>query len=111
MADKSESGALEIEQFVHFYKILTQRDEVWKVFQDYSGDGEKLMLEELDNFLLLEQQEGEQSAQHAQELIDRYEPSESGKDGCDGTQGTLMAFKERLVPNCTTALSHTATCD
>ncbi|XP_040003674.1 1-phosphatidylinositol 4,5-bisphosphate phosphodiesterase delta-4 [Xiphias gladius] len=79
MADKSESGSLEIEQFVHFYKMLTQRDEIWKVFQDYSGDGEKLMLEELVSFLRIEQQEGEQSAQHAQELIDRYEPSETAK--------------------------------
>lgn len=81
MADKSDSGSLEIEQFVHFYEMLTQRDEVWKVFQDYSGDGEKLMLEELQNFLSTEQQEGERSAQLARELIDRYEPSESGKDG------------------------------
>ncbi|XP_033474146.1 1-phosphatidylinositol 4,5-bisphosphate phosphodiesterase delta-4 isoform X1 [Epinephelus lanceolatus] len=79
MADKHECGSLEIEQFVHFYKMLTQRDEVWKVFQDYSGDGEKLMLEELENFLSVEQQEGEKSSQHAQELIDRYEPSESAK--------------------------------
>ncbi|XP_042345978.1 1-phosphatidylinositol 4,5-bisphosphate phosphodiesterase delta-4-like isoform X1 [Plectropomus leopardus] len=79
MADKYESGSLEIEQFVHFYKMLTQRDEVWKVFQDYSGDGEKLMLEELENFLSVEQHEGEKSSQHAQELIDRYEPSESAK--------------------------------
>nr|XP_046259318.1 1-phosphatidylinositol 4,5-bisphosphate phosphodiesterase delta-4 [Scatophagus argus]XP_046259319.1 1-phosphatidylinositol 4,5-bisphosphate phosphodiesterase delta-4 [Scatophagus argus] len=79
MADKSESGSLEIEQFVLFYKMLTQRDEVWKVFQDYSGDGEKLMLEELENFLRVEQHEGEQSAQRAAELIDRYEPSESAK--------------------------------
>ncbi|KAI3356541.1 hypothetical protein L3Q82_017746 [Scortum barcoo] len=78
MADRSECGSLEIEQFVQFYKMLTQRDEVWKVFQDNSGDGEKLMLEELENFLKIEQQEGEQSAQLAQELIDRYEPSESG---------------------------------
>lgn len=83
MADKSESGSLEIEQFVHFYKILTQRDEVWKVFQDYSGDGEKLLLEELENFLMIEQQEGGRSAQHSQELIDRYEPSETGNGGCD----------------------------
>lgn len=83
MADKFESGSLEIEQFVHFYKMLTERDEVWKVFQDYSGDGERLMLEELENFLRVEQQEGERSGQHAPELIDRYEPSESGKDGCD----------------------------
>ncbi|KAM6955608.1 1-phosphatidylinositol 4,5-bisphosphate phosphodiesterase delta-4-like [Lycodopsis pacificus] len=79
MADKSESGSLEIEQFVHFYRMLTQRDEVWKVFQDYSGDGEKLMLDELENFLSIEQQEGERSSQHAQELIDRHEPSESAK--------------------------------
>uniref|UniRef100_A0A1A7YRZ6 Phosphoinositide phospholipase C n=1 Tax=Iconisemion striatum TaxID=60296 RepID=A0A1A7YRZ6_9TELE len=77
MADKSESGFLEIEQFVHFYKILTQRDEVWKVFQDYSGDGETLTLEELESFLRLEQQEAEQSSHHATELIHRYEPSES----------------------------------
>ncbi|KAF7658139.1 hypothetical protein LDENG_00016650 [Lucifuga dentata] len=79
MADKSESSALEIEAFVNFYKMLTQRDEVWKVFQDYSGDGEKLMLEELENFLRLEQQEGERSAQHAKELIVCYEPSETAK--------------------------------
>lgn len=79
-ADKFESGSLEIEQFVHFYKMLTQRDEVWKVFQDYSGDGVKLLSEELENFLKVEQQEGEQSAQHALELIERYEPSVSGKD-------------------------------
>lgn len=85
MADKSDTGSLEIEEFVHFYKILTQRDEVWKVFQDYSGDGEKLMLEELENFLRIEQQEGEQSAQHAKELIDRYEPSETGKGSCEGS--------------------------
>ncbi|XP_067459092.1 1-phosphatidylinositol 4,5-bisphosphate phosphodiesterase delta-4 [Thunnus thynnus] len=84
MADKSESDSLEIEEFVHFYKMLTQRDEVWKVFQDYSGDGEKLMLEELENFLKIEQHEEESSAEHAQELIDRYEPSETAK-----TQGAM----------------------
>lgn len=80
MADKSESGSLEIEQFVFFYKMLTQRDEVWKVFQDYSEDGEKLMLEELESFLSVEQHEGEQSTQHAQELIECYEPSETGNE-------------------------------
>ncbi|CAN9497978.1 unnamed protein product [Ophioblennius macclurei] len=77
MADKSESGSLEIEQFVQFYKMLTQRDEVWKVFQDYSGDGEKLMLEELESFLKIEQHEGEEITQRARELIGRYEPSDT----------------------------------
>lgn len=78
MADTSDSGSLEIEEFVLFYKMLTQRDEVWKVFQDFSGDGEKLMVEELENFLRTEQEEGERSTQLAQELIERYEPSEAG---------------------------------
>ncbi|XP_077436235.1 1-phosphatidylinositol 4,5-bisphosphate phosphodiesterase delta-4 [Vanacampus margaritifer] len=79
MADRSQSGSLELEQFVLFYKMLTQRDEVWRVFQDYSGDGETLMLEELENFLNVEQQEGEGSAQHARELMERYEPSGPAK--------------------------------
>ncbi|TNN68544.1 1-phosphatidylinositol 4,5-bisphosphate phosphodiesterase delta-4 [Liparis tanakae] len=80
MADKAESGSLEIQQFVHFYKMLTQRDEVWKVFQDYSEDGEMLMASELQNFLSIEQhEEGRRSSQHAQQLIDRYEPSEAAK--------------------------------
>lgn len=79
MADKTESGSLDMEQFVHFYKLLTQRDELWKVFQDFSGDGERLLLDELENFLRIEQQEGERaSAQRSQELIELYEPSETG---------------------------------
>ncbi|KAM9364131.1 1-phosphatidylinositol 4,5-bisphosphate phosphodiesterase delta-4 isoform 2-T2 [Pholidichthys leucotaenia] len=91
MADKLESGSLEIGEFVHFYKMLTQRDEVWKVFQDYSGDGEKLMMEELDNFLKTEQHEGERSSQHAHELICRYEPSESAmKQGAMSLDGFQM---------------------
>uniref|UniRef100_A0A3P9K7U3 Phosphoinositide phospholipase C n=1 Tax=Oryzias latipes TaxID=8090 RepID=A0A3P9K7U3_ORYLA len=91
MADKSQSDSLEIEQFVHFYKILTQRNEVWKVFQDYSGDGEKLMLEELENFLRTEQQEKEQSTQHAKQLIESYEPSETvKKQGAMSLEGFQM---------------------
>ncbi|XP_068602512.1 1-phosphatidylinositol 4,5-bisphosphate phosphodiesterase delta-4 [Brachionichthys hirsutus] len=118
MADKSESGALEIEQFVQFYKMLTQRDEVWTVFQDYSGDGEKLMLEELENFLRMEQQEEERSGRHALELIARYEPSESAKKqgamSLDGFQMYLCSqegsvFKPercRLYQDMSRPLSH-----
>uniref|UniRef100_A0A674BRT9 Phosphoinositide phospholipase C n=1 Tax=Salmo trutta TaxID=8032 RepID=A0A674BRT9_SALTR len=80
MADKSESGCLENEEFVQFYKMLTEREDVWRVFQDYSRDGQILTLAELEDFLKQEQQEGERSLEHAQELIDRYEPSENGKD-------------------------------
>lgn len=82
MADKSESGCLENEEFVQFYKILTERKDMRRVFQDYSRDGQTLTLAELKDFLMQEQQEGERSWEHAQELIDRYEPSETGKDHC-----------------------------
>uniref|UniRef100_A0A8C6PBS1 Phosphoinositide phospholipase C n=1 Tax=Nothobranchius furzeri TaxID=105023 RepID=A0A8C6PBS1_NOTFU len=92
MADKSETGYLEIEQFVHFYKILTQRDEVWKVFQDYSGDGEILTLEELECFLRVEQQEGQHSSHRAEELIQRYEPLESAVNQSAMTMDGFQAY-------------------
>lgn len=94
MADKSESGSLEIEQFVHFYKMLTQRDEVWKVFQEYSADGEKFLLEELENFLRIEQHEGDQSCKHASELISRYEPSDTGRDQVPSVTSGRQCSKE-----------------
>uniref|UniRef100_A0A3P8WIF6 Phosphoinositide phospholipase C n=1 Tax=Cynoglossus semilaevis TaxID=244447 RepID=A0A3P8WIF6_CYNSE len=79
MADVSNCGSLEIEQFVHYYKLLTQRDEVLKVFQDFSTDGERLTMDELENFLRIEQLKEEGSSQYARQLIDRYEPSDSAK--------------------------------
>ncbi|XP_061465280.1 1-phosphatidylinositol 4,5-bisphosphate phosphodiesterase delta-4 isoform X2 [Rhineura floridana] len=79
MADKSETGTLEGEEFVLFYKALTQRDEVLELFQEYSEDGKKLTLLELVDFLQQEQMEGDGIDEHAMELIDRYEPSETAK--------------------------------
>lgn len=76
MADELDSGSLEREQFVLFYKLLTQRDEVWKVFQDFSADGERLLVDELENFLQMEQHEKEG---RAKELIQLYEPSEAAR--------------------------------
>uniref|UniRef100_A0A8C7ECV8 Phosphoinositide phospholipase C n=1 Tax=Nothoprocta perdicaria TaxID=30464 RepID=A0A8C7ECV8_NOTPE len=78
-ADKSESGTLEGEEFVLFYKALTQREEVLSLFQDFSEDGKKLTLLELVDFLQQEQLEGEGTEELAMELIDKYEPSETGK--------------------------------
>lgn len=78
MADKSETGTLEGEEFVLFYKALTQRDEVLEIFQEYSEDGKKMTLLELVDFLLQEQMENKGIGEFAMELIDRYEPSESG---------------------------------
>ncbi|XP_068102147.1 1-phosphatidylinositol 4,5-bisphosphate phosphodiesterase delta-4 [Hyperolius riggenbachi] len=79
MADKSESGTLEGDEFVLFYKALTQRDEVLKIFQDYSKDGKKLTLLEFVDFLRQEQLEVENTEEFAMDLIARYEPSETAQ--------------------------------
>ena len=79
MADKSQSGTLEDDEFVLFYKMLTQREDVLKVFQEYSTDGQKLSQSDLEDFLREEQLEGGDIQQHAKQLIERYEPSDTGK--------------------------------
>ena len=78
MADKSQTGSLEGDEFVLFYKMLTQREDVVRIFQDYSGDGQKLTLRDLEDFLREEQLETEAVQQRALELIERYEPSDTG---------------------------------
>ncbi|XP_044934682.1 1-phosphatidylinositol 4,5-bisphosphate phosphodiesterase delta-4 [Mustela nigripes] len=78
-ADTSESGTLEGEEFVEFYKALTKRTEVQELFENFSADGQKLTLLEFVDFLQEEQKEGERASDLALELIDRYEPSDSGK--------------------------------
>ncbi len=78
MADKSQSGTLEDDEFVHFYKMLTQREDVLRVFQEYSADGQKLSQSDLEDFLREEQLETENIQQHAMQLIENYEPSDTG---------------------------------
>uniref|UniRef100_A0AAY4C080 Phosphoinositide phospholipase C n=1 Tax=Denticeps clupeoides TaxID=299321 RepID=A0AAY4C080_9TELE len=78
-ADKSQTDSLNNEEFVQFYKMLTEREEVVGLFQEYSSDGEKLSVCDLEDFLREEQLESENSQQRASELIDRYEPSDGAK--------------------------------
>ncbi|TNM94347.1 hypothetical protein fugu_002523 [Takifugu bimaculatus] len=79
MADKSQSGTLEDDEFVLFYKMLTQREDVLKVFQEYSTHGQKLSQGDLEDFLREEQLEEGDIQQHAKQLIERYEPSDTAK--------------------------------
>ncbi|XP_068612358.1 1-phosphatidylinositol 4,5-bisphosphate phosphodiesterase delta-4-like [Brachionichthys hirsutus] len=78
-ADKSHSGTLEDDEFVLFYKMLTQRDDVLRVFQEYSLDGQTLSQSVLEDFLREEQLEGGDIQQYAKHLIECYEPSEAAK--------------------------------
>uniref|UniRef100_A0A673GW70 Phosphoinositide phospholipase C n=1 Tax=Sinocyclocheilus rhinocerous TaxID=307959 RepID=A0A673GW70_9TELE len=79
MADKSQSGTLEDDEFVLFYKMLTQREDVLRVFQEYSGDGQKLTLQDLKDFLREEQLHEDGVQQYALKLIERYEPSDTAR--------------------------------
>jgi hypothetical protein len=83
MADRSQTGTLLDEEFVLFYKMLTKRDDVMRVFQDFSGDGQKLSAADLEDFLREEQLEAEDAAGHAARIIETYEPSDAG----EGTSG------------------------
>ncbi|XP_069926299.1 1-phosphatidylinositol 4,5-bisphosphate phosphodiesterase delta-4 isoform X4 [Oryctolagus cuniculus] len=78
-ADTSQSGTLEGEEFVQFYKALTKRTEVQELFENFSADGQKLTLLEFVDFLREDQKEVGHAPDLALELIDRYEPSASGK--------------------------------
>ncbi|TDG96416.1 hypothetical protein EPR50_G00241550 [Perca flavescens] len=79
MADRSQSGTLEDDEFVLFYKMLTQREDVLRVFQQYSLDGQTLSQSDLEDFLRDGQLEGDDVQQHAEALIQRYEPSDTAK--------------------------------
>lgn len=78
MADKSQTGALEGDEFVLFYKMLTQREDILNIFQEYSSDGQKLSQSDIEDFLRKEQLEDVDIQHHAQELIKYYEPSDTG---------------------------------
>ncbi|XP_072235364.1 1-phosphatidylinositol 4,5-bisphosphate phosphodiesterase delta-4 isoform X1 [Leuresthes tenuis] len=79
MADKSQSGTLEDDEFLLFYKMLTQREDVLRVFQEFSADGQKFSLSDLQDFLREEQLEGRDIQQYAKQLIELYEPSDTAK--------------------------------
>lgn len=98
MADKSQSGMLEDDEFVLFYKMLTQREDLLRVFQEYSGDGQKLSQRDLEDFLREEQLEGDDIQEHARQLIERYEPSDAGTlisldKGHSQSHFTIFSFK------------------
>ncbi|TSK92912.1 1-phosphatidylinositol 4,5-bisphosphate phosphodiesterase delta-4 [Bagarius yarrelli] len=79
VSDMSQTGMLDSEEFVHFYKMLTQRKEILELFQEYSSNGQVLSHCDLEEFLRVEQLEGERSHEHALELIRQYEPSDTAK--------------------------------
>ncbi|XP_043541625.1 1-phosphatidylinositol 4,5-bisphosphate phosphodiesterase delta-4-like, partial [Chiloscyllium plagiosum] len=81
MADRSHSGTLEGDEFVLFYKALTQRDDIRRLFNEFSKDRKKLTLLEFVDFLKYEQLEQVENLEtFAMDLIARYEPSETARN-------------------------------
>uniref|UniRef100_A0A4W3HJI4 Phosphoinositide phospholipase C n=1 Tax=Callorhinchus milii TaxID=7868 RepID=A0A4W3HJI4_CALMI len=80
MADKSRSGTLEGEEFVLFYKALTEREDLRKIFSHCSADGQTFSQREFAEFLTEQQLEPADTAMEtASALIDRHEPSDTAK--------------------------------
>lgn len=77
--DHSQTDSLEDEEIETFYKMLTQRAEIDRAFEEAAGSSETLSVERLVKFLQHQQREEEAGPALALSLIERYEPSETGE--------------------------------
>uniref|UniRef100_A0A4W2I7X4 Phosphoinositide phospholipase C n=1 Tax=Bos indicus x Bos taurus TaxID=30522 RepID=A0A4W2I7X4_BOBOX len=77
--DHSQTDSLEDEEIETFYKILTQRKEIDRTFEEATGSKETLSVDQLVTFLQHQQREEEAGPALALSLIERYEPSETAK--------------------------------
>lgn len=77
--DHSQTDSLEDEEIESFYKMLTKRAEIDRVFAEAAGSSETLSVEKLVTFLQHQQREEAAGPALALSLIERYEPSETGE--------------------------------
>uniref|UniRef100_A0A673FUT5 Phosphoinositide phospholipase C n=1 Tax=Sinocyclocheilus rhinocerous TaxID=307959 RepID=A0A673FUT5_9TELE len=76
--DKSKCGFLEGKEIEHFYEILTQREEIDVIYEEYAKTDGLMSAADLLNFLLHEQKE-DVSQNDALQLIEKYELDENAK--------------------------------
>ncbi|XP_009949304.1 PREDICTED: 1-phosphatidylinositol 4,5-bisphosphate phosphodiesterase delta-1-like, partial [Leptosomus discolor] len=89
--DKSKTEALEDDEIEEFYKILTERKEIDKIFQKYSDAEGFMSCQNLVRFLYETQQE-EDAVVAAPALIQRYEPNERAKRGNAMTKDGFLMY-------------------
>lgn len=77
--DHSQTDSLEDEEIEAFYKMLTQRKEIDRTFEEAAGSGQTLSVDQLVTFLQHQQREEAAGPALALSLIERYEPSETGE--------------------------------
>ncbi|XP_074013030.1 1-phosphatidylinositol 4,5-bisphosphate phosphodiesterase delta-1 isoform X1 [Numenius arquata] len=89
--DKSKTEALEDDEIEEFYKILTERKEIDKIFQKYSDEQGFMSCQNLVRFLYETQQE-EDAVVAAPALIQKYEPNERAKKGNAMTKDGFLMY-------------------
>ncbi|XP_039999018.1 1-phosphatidylinositol 4,5-bisphosphate phosphodiesterase delta-1-like isoform X2 [Xiphias gladius] len=77
--DKSKSGYLAGEEIQHFYDLLTQREEMNVIYEEYAKTTGFISPENLLGFLMKEQREKATLAD-AHKIIEKYEPDENVKE-------------------------------
>ncbi|XP_022111015.1 1-phosphatidylinositol 4,5-bisphosphate phosphodiesterase delta-4-like isoform X2 [Acanthaster planci] len=76
---KTVTKALDAEEFISFYQMVTRRPELVKVFQEYSGEDDYWTLQEFVEFMHEEMKRLQVKPQWCKEIIQKYEPSEECK--------------------------------
>ena len=83
-------GKLDFDEFVHFYKTLSMRPELYALLREYSCGKEHMTGEDLELFLKNEQGLPDADEKMCCELIMRYEPvPENISNNCLGIDGEL----------------------
>ncbi|XP_027691728.1 1-phosphatidylinositol 4,5-bisphosphate phosphodiesterase delta-1 isoform X2 [Vombatus ursinus] len=90
--DKSRTESLEDDEIETFYLMLTQREEIDRLFRVISGSGKTLSVDQLVTFLQQEQKEEEAGHQLALALIQRYEPNEAAKQKKQMTKDGFLMY-------------------
>lgn len=76
--NKSNARYLEGDEIKHYYNLLTQREEIDVIFNNYAKSDGQMSLNDLMTFLVNEQRE-QATAEGALKLIEKYEVDETGK--------------------------------
>ncbi|XP_015272143.1 PREDICTED: 1-phosphatidylinositol 4,5-bisphosphate phosphodiesterase delta-1-like, partial [Gekko japonicus] len=77
--DTSQTDTLEDDEIEVFYKLLTERQEIGRLFSRYSDAEQVMSVDNLVRFLREEQREEDAGPEMARSLIERYEPNETIK--------------------------------
>ncbi|XP_072180700.1 1-phosphatidylinositol 4,5-bisphosphate phosphodiesterase delta-4-like [Diadema setosum] len=77
---KVRTDALNEDEFVEFYRIITRRPELYEIFKKYAGDDEYWTPGEFLEFMHQEQKRMEVTTEWCASAIEKYEPNQEFRD-------------------------------